>query len=185
MFLKTFFKRGTALVAAAAMFQAPLAFADSVVTPQPGGPAVVRQMMVAHEPSLSQAQEIALLRKHVKYVFIIFQENRSFDSYFGTFPGANGLFSQPAADTPGFSQPIENTDGSMGVISPFRIGPAQYAADTDDVDHSHAGMAHKMDVVNGVPKMDRFALVEEKEYIKGPATPLAGGQAAWRAGNGL
>ena len=140
MFLKAFFKRGTALVAAAAMFQAPLAFADSVVTPQPGGPAVVRQMMVAHEPSLSQAQEIALLRKHVKYVFIIFQENRSFDSYFGTFPGANGLFSQPAADTPGFSQPIENTDGSMGVISPFRIGPAQYAADTDDVDHSHASM---------------------------------------------
>jgi phospholipase C len=171
LFLKTFFKRGTALVAAAAMFQAPLAFADSVITPQPGGPAIVRQMMVAHEPSQSQAQEIALLHKHVKYVFIIFQENRSFDSYFGTFPGANGLFSQPAADTPGFSQPIENTDGTMGVISPFRIGPAQYAADTDDVDHSHAGMGHKMDVVNGVPKMDRFALVEEKEYMKGQPLP--------------
>src|SRR5271168_2331150 len=166
MYVKELFKRGTALAAAAAMFQAPLAFAEPVVTPQPAGPEAVRAMMVAHEPSISQAQEIALLRKHVKYVFIIFQENRSFDSYFGTFPGANGLYSRPAADTPGFSQPIENTDGSMGVISPFRIGPVQYAADTDDVDHSHAGMAHKMDVVDGNAKMDRFALVEEKEYIK-------------------
>ena len=99
MFLKTFFKRGTALVAAAAMFQAPLAFADSVVTPQPGGPAVVRQVMVAHEPSLSQAQEIALLRRHVKYVFIIFQENRSFRFLCPSAPfhGAHSLFSQPAA----------------------------------------------------------------------------------------
>jgi phospholipase C len=163
--LKEILRRGTALVAATAMFQAPVAFADTV-TAQPGGPASVRQMMVTHEPTLSQAREIALLRKHVKYVFVLFQENRSFDSYFGTFPGANGLFSQPAADTPGFSQPIENTDGSMATISPFRIGPDQYAADTDDVDHSHVGMAHKMDVVNGVAKMDRFALVEEKEHMK-------------------
>jgi phospholipase C len=27
----------------------------------------------------------------IKHVFIIFQENRSFDSYFGTFPGADGI----------------------------------------------------------------------------------------------
>ncbi len=167
MHLKELFRRGTALIAAVAIFQAPLAAsAAPLVTPQPGGPEMVRAMMVAHEPVLSQAQEIALLRKHVKYVFVIFQENRSFDSYFGTFPGANGLYSHPAAQTPGFSQPIENTDGTMTMISPFRIGPAQYAADTDDVDHSHAGMARKMDVVDGQAKMDRFALAEEQEFIK-------------------
>src|SRR5580698_10506545 len=108
MLLKEILRRGTAFVVAAAMFQAPMAFADTI-TAQPGGPASVRQMMVAHEPTLSQAREIALLRKHVKYVFVLFQENRSFDSYFGTFPGANGLFSQPAAQTTGFYQPIENT----------------------------------------------------------------------------
>lgn len=165
MAFRVWLRRGTAFVTSFAMLQAPLAFAGTI-TPQPGGPIVARQMMVAQEPNLAEAQEIALLRKHVKYVFVLYQENRSFDSYFGTFPGANGLFSQPAADTPGFSQPIENTDGSMSTISPFRIGPAQYAADLDDVDHSHVRMAEKMDVVDGHAKMDRFALVEEKKYIK-------------------
>jgi phospholipase C len=171
MKLKELFKRGTALAAVASMFQVSLAFADPVITPQPGGPTAARAMMVAHEPAISTAQEVALLRKHVKYVFIIFQENRSFDSYFGTFPGANGLFSQPAAQTTGFYQPIENTDGTMSMISPFRIGPAQYAADTDDVDHSHVGMGKKMDVVDGQAKMDHFALVEEQEHMKGQSKP--------------
>jgi phospholipase C len=171
MKLKELFKRGTALAAVASLFQASLAFADPVITPQPGGPAAVRAMMVTHEPAISTAQEIALLRKHVKYVFIIFQENRSFDSYFGTFPGANGLFSQPASQTAGFYQPIENTDGTMTMISPFRIGPPQDAADTDDVDHSHVGMGKKMDVVDGQAKMDRFALTEEQEHMKGQSKP--------------
>jgi len=165
MHLKLWARRTTALAAAISMFQAPLAFAGTI-TPQPGGPAIARAMMVHNEPTLSEAQELALLRKHVKYVFVLFQENRSYDSYFGTFPGANGLFSQPAADTPGFVQPIENTDGTMGTISPFRIGPAQYAADTDDVDHAHVNMDEKMDVVNGAGKMDHFALIEEQKYIR-------------------
>ncbi len=164
MKLKKLLQRATAFAAVAPMLQAPLAYGD-MVSAQPGGPAVVRAQMVAHEPAMSQAQEIALLRKHVKYVFVIFQENRSFDSYFGTFPGANGLFTQPPGQTPGFVQPIENVDGSMGTISPFRIGPAQYAADLDDVDHSYVIMEHKMDVVNGVAKMDHYALDEEKKYM--------------------
>ena len=172
MKLKELFRRGTALGAVASLFQASFAFADApMITPQPGGPAQVRAMMVANEPALSTAQEIALLRKHVKYVFVIFQENRSFDSYFGTFPGADGLFSQPAAQTAGFYQPIENTDGTMATVSPFRLDPAQYSADTDDVDHSHAGMGKKMDVVDGQAKMDRFALVEEQEHMKGQSKP--------------
>ncbi len=112
----------------------------------------------AKPPSL-----LALVRAHVKYVFVIYQENRSFDSYFGTFPGADGLYDHttpPAA----FDQPIMNTDGSMTTIRPFRIGPSQFAADTDDVDHSHTGFVKKMDVVDGVAKMDGFALAEEKKY---------------------
>jgi phospholipase C len=160
-------KQFCSVLAATSMLQ-PLAFAAPVVSPQPGGPAADTQYMIAasREPVLSEAREIGLLRRHVKYVFILFQENRSFDSYFGTFPGANGLFSQPAAQTLGFTQPIENIDGSMDTISPFRLGPAQYAADLDDVDHAHINMAEKMDVVDGHAKMDHFALIEEKKYIK-------------------
>ncbi|SRR5579875_1876445 len=118
----------------------------------------------AAEPSLSSAALWRLLRRRIKYVFVVYQENRSFDSYFGTFPGADGLYSRPAKDTPGFDQPLLDTDGSVTTIHPFRIGPAQYAADTDDVDHSHGRIVAKMHVVGGVPRMDRFALVEERKH---------------------
>ena len=47
----------------------------------------------------------------IKYVFVIFNENSSFDHEYGTFPGVNGLYSdgknpRSAADTPGFIRPI-------------------------------------------------------------------------------
>lgn len=118
----------------------------------------------ADEPHLSQAQIVALLRKHIKYVFVLYQENRSFDSYFGTFPGANGLFSQPESETPGFNQPLMNIDGSSTTIQPFRIGPAEFAADTDDVDHAHPVLAEKMHLLDGRAHMDRFAITEERKY---------------------
>ncbi|MGH9733607.1 MAG: phospholipase C [Candidatus Acidiferrales bacterium] len=119
------------------------------------------------------AELVRLLRKKVKYVFVIYQENRSFDSYFGTFPGANGIFSKDARHTPGFNQQIIDTDGTVGTIHPFRIGPdakpcgrvsACFAADTDDVDHSHPSILAKIDRHDGLAKMDRFALTEERKY---------------------
>ncbi len=45
----------------------------------------------------------ALLAQRIRYVFVIYQENRSFDHYFGTFPGADGIWST-AARTHGFRQ---------------------------------------------------------------------------------
>ena len=124
----------------------------------------------ASEPNIPRQQLIQLLRQKVKYVFVFYQENRSFDSYFGTYPGAEGLFTSSAANTPGFVQPITNVDGTAGTISPFRIGPQQFAADTDDVDHSHALMVAKMNVANRAAQMNRFAQVEEGKYTTG-ATP--------------
>ena len=116
----------------------------------------------AHQEQLGSASEIRmLLRQKIKYVFVIFQENRSFDSYFGTFPGARGLFSQPEKDTPGFHQYILNTDGTYSQISPFRLGQEYGAWDLDDVSHAHNPMVEKMDIVNGKPLMDQFALIEE------------------------
>ena len=113
----------------------------------------------------SHHQTVALLRQRVKYVFVLFQENRSFDSYFGSFPGADGLFDKSPEKIAGFTQPIMNIDGSMGTVSPFRIDPALWSADLDDVDHSHVRMAAKMDLTDGSARMDRFALIEEKKYI--------------------
>jgi len=116
------------------------------------------------EPNLTTKQKIKLLQKNVKYVFVLYQENRSYDSYFGTYPGGDGLYSQQASQTAGFNQTLINTDGTTTTIHPFRIGPAQYASDTDDIDHSHPRTVAKMDVVNGQPKMDQFAVTEEKKY---------------------
>lgn len=141
-------------------------------TPRSSDLVAVYASNLAKEPVLSQAQKLALLRKHVKYVFVLFQENRSFDFHFGTFPGADGLFSRSAAETPGFIQPIVNIDGTIGSISPFLI-PATvtavngatvplYPADTDSVDHSHVGIDNSLDTdTYGVTHNDRYALDEE------------------------
>ncbi len=115
----------------------------------------------------------ALLRRHIKHVFVIFQENRSFDHYFGTFPGVAGPFSQPSGQVLGFKQPIVNTDGTVGTVSPFVIPQAVtavngatvplYPADTASTDHSETGIDNSMDV-NGTTLLaanDRYALDEE------------------------
>ena len=162
--------------------------AQPMVTAQPtqgDDPAYATYLRdLATDAAIPTDQVIAALRQHVRYIFVLFQENESFDHYYGSFPGANGLFSdgqhpRAAADTPGFVQPITNVDGTAGTISPFLIGPAQFAADLDDVDHGHVRMAAKMDLPGGTgtPKMDRFALVEEAKYAKpGARTPTLEGK---------
>jgi len=123
---------------------------------------------VSSMTSLTAAQKLALLRQNIKYVFVIFQENRSYDHYFGTFPGANGLFAtypnanpkDPSA-LPGnaalfassFNSAIQtvtpNGTVAYSTVSPFLV-PRQivnqsgavtpiYSEDMYSVDHSHTG----------------------------------------------
>ena len=168
--------RACATLALAGMVQpvvAAVAQTASEVTVGPPSSPMVQQYMAesAREPVLSHEAKLALLKQNVKYVFVLFQENRSFDFHFGTFPGANGLFSKPAAQTPGFVQPLVDTDGSTISISPFLIPQSVtdannktvplYPADTDSVDHSHTGINNGLDVSQGVSANDRYALNEE------------------------
>ncbi len=132
---------------------------------------LIKQYYIApsKEPALSPETLLSLLRQNIKYVFVFYQENRSFDHYFGTYPGAEGIYTHPAAETPGFYQTIQNV-GGMGTseIQPFRLDPTvknMYPADTDDVNHSHAPLTAKMDIVNSVPKMDQFANIEELQHL--------------------
>ncbi len=118
------------------------------------------------EPHISTTREIALLRQKVKVVFVIYQENRSFDSIFGTFPGADGIYSNLASNTPGFFEKIVNTNGTTSIIHPFRMDAPLYPADLDDCSHAHSRILYKMDVKNGIPKMDRFATGEENRFYK-------------------
>ena len=127
---------------------------------------------MAAEPVLTEIQKKNLVRQKIKYVFVLFQENRSFDFYFGTYPGANGLFSQPASQTPGFVQPIVLTDGSVSNISPFKIPQSVvnnngqtvllYPEDTDSVNHGHTAIDAKLDLnSHHVALNDRYSVVEE------------------------
>jgi phospholipase C len=144
----------------------------------------------AHDPTaqttLTLQQKIALLRQKVKYVFILFQENRSFDHYFGTYPGANGLFStypgaqasdpyaQPANNFSSFHSVIANTDGTYATITPFLIPRTiqninnqtvqLYPEDTFSVDHSHAGYLndfHADRATKSHPQNDGYPLDQE------------------------
>jgi len=166
------FLRGTCAFALIAALNAPILAAanEPIVQVQPRTtPAIAGY--VSQPDSAPLSAKLALLRKKVKYVFVIFQENRSFDSYFGSFPGAHNLFSQPPEQTPGFYQTLLDTNGNPLTIHPFRIGPAQQAADTDDVDHSFVRMSAKMNYYGGVAHMNRYASTEELKYTTPGANP--------------
>ncbi len=140
-------------------------------------PASSREVMryvgaVGKGPRLSHEAKVKLLREKVKYVFVLFQENRSFDFYFGSYPGADGLYSRGAAETPGFVQPLVNVDGTVGSISPFRIPStivdenrrtvALYPADIASVNHAHVASVKKLHLdANDVAANDRYAVAEE------------------------
>lgn len=124
------------------------------------------------EPAISPGKKLALVRSKIKYVFVLFQENRSFDFYFGTYPGAYGLYTQPAGQTAGLTQPIVNVDGSIGTVSAFRIPFSVtdlhgntvpiYPTDTASVNHAHLPMVSKLDFNSAmVAQNDRYALTEE------------------------
>jgi phospholipase C len=136
---------------------------------------------VVPEPQLSTDQMTALLRAQVKYVFVIFNENHSFDNEYGTFPGVNGLYSdgvslRSAANTPGFTQTYTDVNGATVTVKPFLIGPTQNSSVVDSVDHSHTGLATKIHVVNNVPQMDQFAFDEYTRFAsKGGAANIAEG----------
>jgi phospholipase C len=151
-----------------------------VVTAQPmsdAGPDIRRYFNdPAKEHHMDRADLVKLLRKKIKYVFVIFNENHSFDNEFGTFPGVNGLYSdglQPrsAANTPGFTQTYTDLiSGKNITVQPFLIGPAQNSTVVDSVDHSHTGLATKINIVNDTPQMDQFAYDEYTRFAKNGGT---------------
>ncbi|UDL94126.1 hypothetical protein LGH83_16570 [Lichenihabitans sp. PAMC28606] len=139
---------------------------------QPEPSAAIAPYMVdpAQEPTPSRDALIAALRKKIKYVFVIFNENHSFDNEFGTFPGANGLFSdgikpRDAAHTAGFVQHYTDQTGAAQTLQPFRIGPEQNATFVDSVDHSHKGLAKKLALKDGLPTMSGFAQTEFGRFV--------------------
>jgi phospholipase C len=150
---------------------------DMTIAPKSSALVSAQIIDPASEPAITQAEKLRLIRNKIKYVFVLFQENRSFDFYFGSYPGADGLYAGPngpyTADiVTGFRQVIVNTDGTLGTITPFRI-PATvidakgktvpiYPADIASVNHTHVGIARKIALdANGVARNSEYALTEE------------------------
>ncbi len=176
-------KSRIALAVASAIALQPMAYAAKV-TLQPAGQGPDTSAYIndpAKDPVIPTATLQKLLQQKIKYVFVIFNENRSFDSEYGTFPGVNGLYSdgqnpRPPGSTPGFAQSFTDPlTGNTLSVQPFRIGPSQYANVVDSVDHSHTGLASKLHVVNGIAQMDGFAQ-DEFTGKAGAAPTLASAQ---------
>lgn len=96
----------------------------------------------------------------IKHVVVIFQENRSFDNYFGTYPTAPGFHSLP--NTPavnGIPAGSYNLDENGNKVAPYHFTNNDQ---TLDVNHGFDDMVKAYD--NG--KMDQFYAMSEK-HTKG------------------
>ncbi len=175
-----------AAAVAAALAAAQPAGAAPLLTAQPDPTPDVAPFVTAIPAAMPDRDAlIAALRQKVKYVFVVFNENHSFDNEFGTFPGANGIFSdgsnpRDAGHTPGFSETYTAADGSKVQVQPVRLGPEQNSTVVDSVDHSHTGLAFKMHLTGATPAMDMFAQSEYSRYAGrgGPANIAMGKQYA-------
>jgi phospholipase C len=82
------------------------------------------------------ARALALAREKIKHVVVIMQENRSFDHYFGTYPGADGIPMQNGVPTvcvpdPKTSQCVKPYHDPRDVNAGGPHGAAAAAADID------------------------------------------------------
>jgi phospholipase C len=108
----------------------------------------------AHASPVKAGTTSALAGIHkIKHVIVIMQENRSFDSYFGTFPGADGI---PAGVC--VPDPLHG-----GCVKPF----ADHADSNKGGPHMDANSAADTD--GG--KMDGFVGQAEKKCAPGSACP--------------
>lgn len=111
---------------------------------------VAISVVLCSAASLAQSTASAPEGIHkIRHIIIIMQENRSFDSYFGTFPGADGFPTKDGAFT------VCNPDLRTGqCMSPYH--------DTNDSNGGgpHASAASIESIDNG--KMDAFVIAAER-----------------------
>ena len=76
--------------------------------------AVVALLLTALAPGQAIAADPPT-QTPIKHFLMLLQENHSFDNYFGTFPGADGV---PA----GTCMPVDPVQPSLGCVKPFHLG---------------------------------------------------------------
>ncbi len=125
------------------------------------------QFPVPSPNGTAASTELTTARAKIKHVVIIMQENRSFDSYFGTYPGADGI-------------PVKNGKFTTCVNDPAK-GMCVYSfhdATDKNFGGPHAAAAAAADIDGG--KMDGFIAQAERSQTGCQAThsPNCGGEGA-------
>src|ERR1700692_3332559 len=97
------------------------------------GTATIASAALATAPMVSAAATVnhnAATTTPIKHVVVIFQENVSFDHYFGTYPNATNTSGQPFVP-PAHVQKVTNlltntpnTDAGGNQVNPRRLNPA-------------------------------------------------------------
>jgi phospholipase C len=127
--------RTSVTLAAVAAVGATLAISTASLAASPGTATVVS----AHVPAAGQYRVLAPTTTPIKHVVVLFDENVSFDHYFGTYPSAantDGSPFHPARDTPkvnGLSQQLLTANPNS--YNPQRLASSQ--ALTCDQDHAY------------------------------------------------
>ncbi len=105
----------------------------------------------------------------VEHVIFLMMENRSFDHYYGTYPGVRGFDDHPAGDLGPFSQacPANTSAAPVGRLLPFHLDTVHndIADCTFDLTHDW-GPQHQCR--NG-GRMDSFARVHTEPDNEGPS----------------
>lgn len=108
------------------------------------------------------SNQAPLLRDKVKHIIVIMQENRSFDTYFGTYPGADGI-------------PMQNGVPTVCAIDPATKQCVKPYHNSEDINSGgpHAAASATADIDGG--KMDgfvsQFRVASKACKSKGPDTP--------------
>ena len=107
----------------------------------------------------------------IDHVVMLMQENRSFDHYFGTFPGVRGFDDHSATDLGAFSQawPANTSNAPIGRLLPFHLDTANTDAECT-FDLSHAWTAQHACWNRGA--MDRFVATHTLPEYEGPKNGL-------------
>jgi phospholipase C len=103
----------------------------------------------------------------IDHVVMLMQENRSFDHYFGTFPGVRGFDDHSASDLGVFSQPwpANTSRAPIGRLLPFHLDTANTDAECT-FDLSHAWTAQHACWNHGA--MDSFVTTHTSPECEGP-----------------
>jgi phospholipase C len=118
-----------------------------------GALALSAQTQAKSRPAKQKPKAVGIHK--IKHVIVIMQENRSFDQYFGTYPGADGI---PRSPDGGFAVCVPNP-ATGGCEKPFH--------DTQDLNAGGPhGQADAVADLNG-GKMDGFVARAENARVKG------------------